>query len=105
MSKHLPEIIVPTPEEDAVINSGITADTDTGETDARWFATALTSEEAVPHILERYRRTRGRQKAPTKQQIHIRLDADIVEHFRNGGPGWQTRLNDTLRRAVFSGNL
>lgn len=104
MPRHLREIIIPTPEEDAVINAGIAADPDTGETDAGWFATALTSEEAVPHILARYRRTRGRQKAPTKQQIHIRLDADVVEYFRQGGPGWQTRLNDTLRRAVFSAN-
>ncbi len=102
MSRRLSEIIIPTPEEDAVINAGIAADPDASETDDQWFATALTSEDAVPHILARYRRTRGRQKAPTKEQIHIRLDADIVEHFRGGGPGWQTRLNDTLRQAVFN---
>lgn len=102
MSRQLPEIIIPTPEEDAAINAGIAADPDTSEASDHWFATAMTSEEAVPHILARYRRTRGRQKAPTKQQIHIRLDADIVEHFRSAGPGWQTRLNDTLRRAVFN---
>ena len=102
MSRHLSEIIIPTPEEDAAINAGIAADPDTSEANDDWFATALTSEEAVPHLLTRYRRTRGPQKSPTKQQIHIRLDADVVEHFRSGGPGWQTRLNDTLRRAVFS---
>ena len=44
---------------------------------------------------------RGRPKAETpKVSTTIRLDADIVEHFRAGGPGWQTRLNDALRRAV-----
>ena len=102
MPRQLPEIIIPTPEEDALIHAGIAADPDTSEASDDWFATALTSEEAVPHILARYRRTRGRQKAPTKEQIHIRLDADVVEHFRGGGPGWQTRLNDTLRRAAFS---
>ncbi|MDE2788366.1 MAG: BrnA antitoxin family protein [Chloroflexota bacterium] len=105
MSRRLSEIITPTPEEDAVINAGIAADPDASEASEasdNWFATAMTSEEAVPHILARYRRTRGRQKAPTKLQVHIRLDADIVEHFRSSGSGWQTRLNDTLRRAVFS---
>jgi uncharacterized protein (DUF4415 family) len=28
------------------------------------------------------------------------IDADVVEHFRATGPGWQTRINDTLRRAA-----
>jgi uncharacterized protein (DUF4415 family) len=30
----------------------------------------------------------------------LRIDADVVEHFRATGPGWQTRINDTLRRAA-----
>ena len=51
--------------------------------------------------MKRWRRTRGKQKAPTKEHISIRLDADLAAHFRASGPGWQTRLNDTLRRAVF----
>ncbi len=46
------------------------------------------------------RRTRGKQRAPTKTQVTLRLDADIVTHFRESGRGWQTRLNDTLRRTV-----
>ncbi|MFC3131633.1 BrnA antitoxin family protein [Microbaculum marinum] len=45
-------------------------------------------------------RTRGPQKAPTKVQTTLRLDQDVVEHFRAGGRGWQTRLNDALRRVV-----
>ena len=52
-------------------------------------------------IVEAYRRTRGKQKAPVKEQITIRLDADVVAHFRDEGRGWQTRLNATLRQAVF----
>ncbi|MEI9964844.1 MAG: BrnA antitoxin family protein [Caulobacteraceae bacterium] len=43
---------------------------------------------------------RGRQKAPVKRQVTIRLDADLVEHFRAEGRGWQTRLNSALRKAV-----
>jgi uncharacterized protein (DUF4415 family) len=101
MSSNASEVIVPTPEEDAVINAGIAADPDAFEVGEEWFAGAQPSGEAVPHILERYRRTRGKQKAPTKRQVHIRLDTDVVEHFRSSGPGWQTRLNDALRQAVF----
>ena len=101
MSKQQREIIVPTPEEDAAINAGIAEDPDAFEADDEWFATAKPSSQAVPHILECYRRTRDKQKFPTKEQIHIWLDADIVEHFWRGGRGWQTRLNETLREAVF----
>jgi uncharacterized protein (DUF4415 family) len=33
-----------------------------------------------------------------KRIITIRLDADVVETYRALGRGWQTRLNDDLRR-------
>lgn len=45
-------------------------------------------------------RVRGPQKAPLKRDVHIKLDADIVEHFKRDGRGWQTRLNATLRKAI-----
>ena len=35
-----------------------------------------------------------------KQALKLRIDADVVEHFRATGPGWQTRINDTLCRAA-----
>ena len=37
----------------------------------------------------------------SKEHISLRLDADLVEYFRNSGRGWQTRLNAMLRRSVF----
>ena len=27
----------------------------------------------------------------------VRFDADVLDAFRAGGPGWQTRMNDVLR--------
>ena len=45
-------------------------------------------------------RLRGPQKAPTKRQVTLRLDEDVVDHFRAGGSGWQTRLNAALRTAA-----
>ena len=35
-----------------------------------------------------------------KKQVTLRLDADLLENFRAGGAGWQSRLNATLRKAV-----
>jgi uncharacterized protein (DUF4415 family) len=46
------------------------------------------------------RRGRGRPRvAKPKQQITLRLDADIIERFRATGPGWQARINEALRKA------
>ncbi len=35
-----------------------------------------------------------------KQAISIRLDRDILAHFRDAGAGWQARINATLRRSI-----
>jgi uncharacterized protein (DUF4415 family) len=44
---------------------------------------------------------RGRPPSDSpKRALKLRIDADVVEHFRKTGPGWQTRINDTLRRAA-----
>lgn len=44
------------------------------------------------------RRGRGPQKVPTKVLTTIRLDADVIAFFRSLGPGYQSRINDALRR-------
>ena len=69
------------------------------------------ASEVVPDIVEAFRRGelqrnpprrfRGPQKGPTKVQTTIRLDEDVVGYFKESGRGWQTRLNDALREAVF----
>jgi uncharacterized protein (DUF4415 family) len=38
--------------------------------------------------------------AEAKKQVTLRLDADVLEKFRATGPGWQTRINEALRKAV-----
>ena len=44
---------------------------------------------------------RGRPpKARTKVAVNIRLSAEVLEHFKSGGPGWQTRIDEALKRAV-----
>ena len=101
MPKLRPDTIVPTAEEDAAINAAIAADPDAEELDDAWFARARPAAVVDPEFVDRVRRGRGKQKAPTKEQVTIRLDADLTAHFRAGGPGWQTRLNEALRRAVF----
>jgi uncharacterized protein (DUF4415 family) len=35
-----------------------------------------------------------------KEQVSLRIDQDVLEFFREGGPGWQDRINDALRKAA-----
>src|SRR6266481_249581 len=35
-----------------------------------------------------------------KEAIKLRIDPDVLAYFRATGPGWQTRMNDALRRAA-----
>jgi uncharacterized protein (DUF4415 family) len=45
---------------------------------------------------------RGRppSRERSKQQVTLRIDPDVIERFREGGPGWQGRMNEALRKAV-----
>lgn len=46
-------------------------------------------------------RAPGRPKlARPKEQLTLRLDAEVVEAFRTTGKGWQARINTLLREAV-----
>lgn len=43
---------------------------------------------------------RGKFYRPIKQQLTIRIDADVVEWLKSQGKGYQSRLNDILRAAM-----
>ena len=100
-SELTPEEIETQYGEETSINVGIARDPDAPEWTDEDFARARPASEVHPELVARYLRTRGKQKAPTKELVSIRLDADIVTHLRSTGPGWQTRLNDRLRQDVF----
>ena len=40
------------------------------------------------------------ERGEAKKQVTLRLDADLLERFRETGAGWQSRINATLRKAV-----
>jgi uncharacterized protein (DUF4415 family) len=35
-----------------------------------------------------------------RELVSLRIDRDVLEHFQTGGPGWQERVNEALRRAA-----
>ena len=50
------------------------------------------------------RKPRGPQTAPKKVAISIRLQPDIVAHFKKGGAGWQGRMEEILLKATKRGS-
>lgn len=44
---------------------------------------------------------RGRPKSENpKQAISVRLDPDVIDWFKQSGAGWQTRMNEALRKVA-----
>ena len=63
---------------------------------AMHFPKGATLDEAVAAL----RKARGLQKAPKKVAISIRLEPQIVAHFKKGGAGWQGRMEKALLKVV-----
>ena len=77
-------------------------DQDSPELTVADFAKLRPAAEILPtDVIQAFRRAAGRPKAERpKVSVTLRLDARIVEGFKAGGPGWQTRINDALAAAL-----
>ena len=63
-----------------------------------WSKGTVTSGGGVAATIGALRRTRGKNRNPTKEQVAIRFDPEVLAAFRAGGPGWQTRINSALKQ-------
>jgi uncharacterized protein (DUF4415 family) len=79
-------------------------DNDTPEATDEWFAKARPASELLGDLLgqtaaqEMLKPKRGRPAlAKPKTHVNIRLDADVLDAFKESGAGWQTRVNNALR--------
>jgi uncharacterized protein (DUF4415 family) len=79
-------------------------DTDAPEATEAWFAKARPAAEMLGDLFgqhaaeEMLKPKRGRPAlARPKAHVNIRLDADVLDAFKETGAGWQTRLNNALR--------
>ena len=67
------------------------------------FARAKPPEELPAQLLAAFPNTGkrlGRPPGSNKQAVSLRLDRDVIEKFKATGPGWQSRINEALRRAT-----
>ena len=60
------------------------------------FAKAKPFSEVFPTM----RKGRGPNRTPTKKLVSLRLSPEVVDHFKAGGPGWQTRIDQALVKAI-----
>jgi uncharacterized protein (DUF4415 family) len=80
-------------------------DKDNPEWTAEDFARARPASEVLTQLIGRkatdelVRQGRGRP-AKTNRKVNqtLRLDPDVLEAYRREGPGWQTQMNEVLRR-------
>lgn len=67
------------------------------------FARARPATEVHPAQVVAALAKRGRPVGSTtsnKQQVTLRLDRDALERLKAAGPGWQTRINQAVRKAA-----
>lgn len=88
-----------TDDEEARVQRGIAADPDNPEWTAGDFKRAKPFAEVFPDLAAS-RRARGPQKEPTKIAVSLRLSPEVVERFKADGPGWQTRMDEALKKAA-----
>jgi uncharacterized protein (DUF4415 family) len=71
------------------------------EEDAAITAAALSDPDAIPYTDAEFAKVtviRGRPVGSgTKVQMTVRFDAEVIQAFKRGGDGWQTRMNDALK--------
>lgn len=97
MRKHTGAKTIPTAKDlarldkmtDADIQKGIDADPDAAP---------------IQKDLGEFRRYRGPQKKAKKVPVSMRFDAEVIDHFRARGKGWQKEINDHLLHVVRASN-
>jgi uncharacterized protein (DUF4415 family) len=54
----------------------------------------------IPEITEWNSAVTGRFYRPVKETVTVRLDADLLDWLKQGGKGYQTRMNLILRAVM-----
>lgn len=93
-----------TDEEEVEIQRMIASDPDNPELTEEEIANMRPLREVLPDLaaaIDRELARRGRPPVENpRRQVSIRLDPDVLEHYKSTGKGWQSRINDALRKAA-----
>ena len=83
------------PEQVAAAKAAVAPPGPLGEID--WSHGVVTPGGGVAATIDALRKARGKNRNPTKEQVAIRFDLEVLAAFRADGPGWQTRMNAALK--------
>jgi uncharacterized protein (DUF4415 family) len=90
-----------TDAEEAEIQAMIASDPDNPELTDDEVKELRPFREVFPDLAEAIDRKLGRPKVERpKKAISIRLDQEVIDRFKATGDGWQSRMNEALRKAV-----
>jgi len=64
------------------------------------FAGARPFAEVFPKLAASIWKGRGPNKSPTKKFVSLRLSREVIKHFKSTGAGWQSRIDESLCKAV-----
>lgn len=79
----------------------ITPDDDIPEMTSADFTRTKPMRAVMPDVLAALKRGPGRPAIDNpKVRISLRLDPEVLAAYRATGDGWQSRINDTLARAI-----
>ena len=94
-ARRLPEL---DDDEEARIQAAALSDPDAPPLTEEELVRFRPADQVMPEfVAEVMRQKRGRPPAESpKKQVTLRLDQEVVDHFKASGPGWQTRINDAL---------
>lgn len=89
-----------TDAEEREIQDMIASDPDNPELTDEQMANLQPIDEVLPELAASLKKKAGRPKSDNpKVSISLRVDQDVLEKFKATGRGWQSRMNDALKRA------
>jgi uncharacterized protein (DUF4415 family) len=65
-----------------------------------WTEKDFEKAKAFDEVFPKMRKGRGPNKEPTKTLVSIRLSPVVLNHFKAGGSGWQSRIDEALVKVV-----
>ena len=90
-----------TDAEEAEIQMMIASDPDNPEATEDELKEFRPLRDVFPDLAASIDRKLGRPRAESpKKAISLRLDQEVIDRFKATGDGWQSRMNEALRKAV-----
>ncbi|TXM77329.1 hypothetical protein FV218_05680 [Methylobacterium sp. WL69] len=87
--------------EETALQHRMAVDPDARELTADELGRMRPAREVLPPALFAALVKRGRPKSETKRvPVTLRVDPSVLDAYKAGGPGWQTRMNAALAQGI-----